>query len=150
IEALGHKPVGSVTRSDVLQVVDGIKRGAADQFMAVLSCFYNDAFDRGVEIPNPARNRLRVTGGRRVRTRTLTEQEFVTIWRAFEAEGDPAFGAFALLAFTGARRREATQARWSEINLEAATWTLPPERRKTGRRDPVPFEIHLHPYLVAM
>src|SRR5205085_3934258 len=52
--------------------------------------------------------------------------------------------------FTGARRREATQARWSEVNLEAATWTLPPERRKTGRRDPVPFEIHLHPAMVAM
>jgi integrase len=148
VEALGHKPVGSVTRSDVLHVVDGIKRGAADQFMATLSAFYNDAFDRGVEIPNPARNRLRVTGGRRVRTRTLTPGEFVAIWRAFEKEGDPALGAFALLALTGARRREATQARWSEVNLEAATWTLPPERRKTGRRDPVPFEIHLHPYLV--
>jgi hypothetical protein len=27
---------------------------------------------------------------------------------------------------------------------------LPPERRKTGNRDPAPFVIHLHPHLLAM
>ncbi len=145
IETLGGKPVGAVTRSDVLAVADGIKRGAADQFMAVLSKFYNDMFDRGVEIPNPARNRLRVTGGRRLRSRTLNDAELVTLWRALEKEGDPASGAFALLVFTGARRREVTQMRWSEVDLDAGTWTLPPDRRKTGKRDLEPFTLHLHP-----
>jgi hypothetical protein len=37
---------------------------------------------------------------------------------------------------------------WSEAELERATWTLPAERRKTGRRDPEPFVIHLHPTVV--
>ncbi len=75
IDELGHKAVGQVKRTDVLRVVDGIKRGAAEQFMAVISAFYNDMADRGVEIPNPARNRLRVTGGRRVRSRSLSDAE---------------------------------------------------------------------------
>jgi integrase len=117
--------------------------------MAVISTFYNDMLDRGLEVMNPARNRLRVVGGRRVRSRTLTDAEFLKIWRALEEEGDPALACFAVLAFTGCRRREATQMRWSELDLEAATWTLPPERRKTGKSDPEPFVIHLHPHLVA-
>lgn len=148
IESLGLQPVMQVTRTDVMRVVDGIKRGAGDQLMAVISTFYNDQLDRGLEVMNPARNRLRVTGGRRVRHRTLTDAELLKIWRALEKEGDPALAAFAVLAFTGARRREATQMRHSELDLEASTWTLPPERRKTGERDPRPFVIHLHPYLL--
>jgi integrase len=147
IADLGQKPVGNVTRSDIVRVVDGIKRGAAEQFMAVLGSFYNDQLDRGVEIPNPARNRLRLFGGRRVRSRTLTDKEFLTLWRVLEEEGDPALTCFAVLAFTGARRREATQMRWTEVDLERSTWTLPAERRKNGRRDPTPFVIHLHPWL---
>lgn len=150
IDTLGAKPVGTVTRSDVLAVADGIKRGSADQFMAVLSAYFNFAFDRGVEIPNPARNRLRITGGRRVRSRTLTDAELPTLWRALEKEGDPAHGAFAMLVFTGARRREVTQMRWSEVDLDAGTWTLPPERRKTGKRDPEPFAVYLHPAAVEV
>jgi integrase len=148
IDDLGHRPVGKVSRSDVVRVADGIKRGAAEQFMAVLSSFYNDMLDRGVEISNPARNRLRLLGGRRVRHRTLTDAEILKLWRALEEEGDPALAVFAVLAFTGTRRREATQMRHGELDLERATWTLPPERRKTGQRDPHPFTIDLHPYLV--
>lgn len=144
VAELGRKPVAAVTRTDVLRVADAIKRGAADQFMAQISAFYNWSFDRGVEVANPARNRLRVTGGRRVRSRKLTDAEFLTLWRAFKAEGDPALGAFELLALTGARRREITNMRWSEVDLSAATLTLPPERRKTRRHDPEPFVINLH------
>jgi integrase len=150
IEEFGHRPVASVTRTDLMRIVDGIKPGAAEQLMAIVSSFYNDMVDRGVEIPNPARNRLRLFGGRSVRSRTLTDSEFLTLWRALEGEGDPALGAFTTLAFTGCRRREATQMRWSEVDLEGSTWTLPPERRKTGRRDPDPFVMHLHPRIVEM
>lgn len=150
IEDLGSKPVGGVVRSDVMRVADGIKRGSAEQFMAIGSSFFNDMFDRGVEVVNPFRNRLRVTGGRRVRKRTFTDAEFLILWNALETEGDPGFGAFAMLAYTGARRREVTQMRWSEVNLEASTWTLPPERRKTGKKDPEPFVIHLHPRAVEI
>lgn len=149
VEAIGAKSVATVTRADVLLLADSIKRGAADQLMAFISAFFNDMFDRGVEVPNPARNRLRVTGGRRVRSRILSDTEYLTLWRALEGEGDPALTCFAVLAFTGCRRREATQMRWSEVNLDAATWTLPPDRRKTGQHDPEPFVINLHSAVVA-
>ncbi len=145
IAELGAKPVSAVTRTDVLRVADAIKPGMADQFMAILSSYFNSAYEREIVMTNPARNRLRVSGGRRVRSRKLSDAEFLTLWQAFKAEGDPALAAFELLAYTGCRRREITQLRWSEVNVEAATITLPPERRKTGRRDPEPFVINLHP-----
>lgn len=150
VEDLGRKPVTAVTRSDVLRVVDNVKRGAGEQIMAMISSFYNWSYDRGVEAVNPARFRLRVSGGRRIRQRALTDAELLALWRALEAEGDPALTCFAVLVFTGCRRREATGMRWAELDLEGGTWTLPPERRKTGNRDPRPFAIHLHAALVAM
>ncbi len=150
IDALGARPVAAVSRAEIMRVVDGLKPGAAEQFMAIGSSFYNDSLERGVECANPFRNRLRVTGGRRVRHRTLTDTEIAVLWRALQEEGDPALTCFAVLVYTGCRRREATGMRWSEVDLEAATWTLPPERRKNGRRDPTPFVVTLHPDLVAM
>jgi integrase len=150
ITELSQKPVSSVTRSDVMRVINAIKPGIAEQVMAIGSSFYNTMLEQGVECLNPYRNRLRVTGGRSVRSRALTEAEFLTLWRALEAEGDPALGAFAMLAYTGCRRREITQLHWSEVDLEAATITLPPERRKTGKKDPEPFVINLHPTAVEI
>jgi integrase len=150
IADLGKQPVVMVSRTDILRVVDAIKRGAAEQLMAVLSVFFNHQFDRGVQIANPARNRLRYFGGRRTRSRLLSDAEFQQLWKIFAEEPDPAQGAFALLVLTGARRREITQLRWTEVDLAAGTITLPPERRKTGKRDPEPFVIHLHPMAVAI
>lgn len=149
VRELGTRPVASVSRTDVLRVADAIKPGAAEQFMAVLSSFFNAAYEREIVTGNPARNRLRVTGGRRIRSRKLSDAEFLKLWQAFKLEGDPALAAFELLAFTGCRRREITNLRWSEVNIDGATITLPPDRRKTGRHDPEPFVINLHPAMVA-
>lgn len=145
VAELGSRPIGAVRRSDVLRVADAIARGAAEQFMAVLSSCFNWCSEREWIEHNPARNRLRVTGGRRERNRSLTDAELVRIWRAFEAEGDPHFGAFQILVLTAARRREVTGMEWREIDVEAGTWTLPPERRKTGNVDREPFVIALAP-----
>lgn len=151
IDALGRKSVAAVTRTDILSVADRIKPGTAEQFLAVLSSFFNGhAFEREWVTGNPARNRLKVTGGRRIRRRRLEDAEFLKLWRAIEGEGDPASGAFLLLALTGCRRREITQLQWEEVDLDLATITLQPERRKTGRKDPEPFVVDLHPLAVEI
>lgn len=150
IRELGGKPVAAVTRTDVLRVADAIKPGTAEQFMAVLSSYFNAAYEREIVTGNPARNRLRVTGGRRVRSRKLSDAEFLALWQAFKVEGDPALAAFELLAYTGCRRREITHLEWIEVDIEAATITLPAARRKTGRHDPEPFVINLHASALAI
>lgn len=47
--------------------------------------------------------------------------------------------AFELLILTALRYREVVHARWDEIDLETATWTIPAERMKMGREHRVPL-----------
>ncbi len=150
IEELGSRPIGAVRRTDVLRLADSISRGIAEQVLAILSSCFNWCYEREWIETNPARNRMKLTGGRRVRYRSLADEELVKLWRTFEAEQDPHFGAFQMLAYTGARRREVTGMEWRELNLEASTWTLPAARRKTGRKDPEPFVIALPPAAIEV
>jgi integrase len=50
----------------------------------------------------------------------------------------PAY-ALEFLILTATRSGEALGAQWSEIDLEACTWTLPPERMKSARGHVVPL-----------
>jgi integrase len=47
--------------------------------------------------------------------------------------------ALEALILTAARSGEVRLARWSELDLDAATWTIPPERMKAGRQHVVPL-----------
>jgi len=47
--------------------------------------------------------------------------------------------ALAFTILTASRSAEALQARWDEINLEQATWTIPAGRMKAGREHRVPL-----------
>jgi hypothetical protein len=59
VDALGRAPVAAVRRADVMAVTDSIKPGTAEQFMAILSSFFNWAYEREWVESNPARNRRR-------------------------------------------------------------------------------------------
>jgi integrase len=56
-------------------------------------------------------------------------------------EGEPTIAslAFEFLILTAARTGEVIGARWSEIDLEQATWTIPASRMKAGREHRVPL-----------
>ena len=47
--------------------------------------------------------------------------------------------AFEFLVLTAARSGEVRHAKWEEIDVEAATWTVPGERMKAGREHRVPL-----------
>ena len=47
--------------------------------------------------------------------------------------------AFEFLILTATRTNEVLNARWSEVDLDAATWTIPAERMKAGREHRVPL-----------
>jgi integrase len=65
------------------------------------------------------------------RDRVLTDDELREIWTALR---DDAYGRIVkLLILTGARREEIGALRWSEVDLEAGTIELAPERTKNGR-----------------
>jgi integrase len=47
--------------------------------------------------------------------------------------------ALTFLVLTACRPGEVVNARWDEIDLQAKTWTIPPERMKSGREHRVPL-----------
>jgi integrase len=48
--------------------------------------------------------------------------------------------AFEFLILTAARTGELLEAKWSEIDLDQAAWTIPEDRMKAGRE----HRVHLH------
>jgi integrase len=62
--------------------------------------------------------------------------------RLHESEPTVASLAFEFLILTAARTGEVLGAKWSEINLDEATWTIPASRMKAGREHRVPLAPH--------
>ena len=75
-------------------------------------------------------NARKRTGPGQVDRRHLTADELKKLWPLLTGS----YGACSkLILLTGVRLREATEASWAEIDLEAATWTIPAARRKDTR-----------------
>ena len=126
-------PLASVTRRDVAAVLTAIataKSGAtANRVRSSLSAFFVWCMKQGLLESNPAAFTDRRP--EKSRDRVLTADELRRIWNALQAN---AYGAIVrLLILTGARREEIGALRWSEVDLEKALITLPPERVKNKR-----------------
>lgn len=65
---------------------------------------------------------------------------------ALRRRGGIAARALEFLAITAARSGEVRGAVWDEFDLEAATWTIPAERMKTGRE----HRVRLSPAAVSI
>ena len=72
------------------------------------------------------------------RRRVLEDRELRTIWRALPEQGDYR-DIIRLLILTAARLREISELRWSEVDLDKATITLPPARTKNHRQHIIPL-----------
>jgi integrase len=142
VPKLGSKRLGEVKRSDVHDLLDGIvDRGApivANRTLAVFRRFCNWAIERGIIEASPA-DKIKPPAAEESRDRVLSDDEIRLAWGAFDRVGWP-FGPLAkLLLLTGARRDEIAQARWSEVDIEARTWTIARERSKNGVAHEIPL-----------
>src|SRR5262245_14145989 len=78
------------------------------------------------------------------RDRVLNDAELVAAWRACV---DDDFGQIVrLLILLGSRRAEVGGMKWSELDLDAGTWTLPAARSKNHR----PHTVALPPTALAI
>jgi integrase len=147
--ALHSLAVDAVTRADVARCVRTIARkhgvSAAAAARRWLSAFFAWSIAEGL-LGNGANP---VDGAHRPvepppRDRVLSDAELVAIWNAC---GDDEYGRIIrLLILLGSRRQEIGGMRWSEIDLDAGTWTLPADRSKNKR----PHTITLPPTAVAI
>jgi integrase len=134
--------LSAIGRADVHELLDGIvDRGApiaANRILAALRRLCSWSVERGIIQSSPC-DGVKAPSAIRTRDRVLVDDEIKIAWTAFERSGWP-FGKLAqLLLLTGARRDEIAEAKWSEIDLDAKTLTLPPERSKNGQRHEIPL-----------
>ena len=132
--------VGAVSRSTVAARLREIARGngpvTANRARATLSAMYAWAIGEGLCENNPVDGTNKADEGK-PRDRVLEDAELASIWKAAP---DNDYGSIIrLLMLTGQRRDEIGSLRWSEIDLDGKTITLPAERTKNGRPHVVPL-----------
>jgi len=142
------RPASSITRAEVAVLHATITKehggGQANRVRALLHTIFEKARLFGVEIVNP------VTGTPRnpehAKERYLLPDELRRFLRAVEESDSETRDFLKLLLFTGVRRGSLRAARWQDISLEDAVWTIPAESMKAGR----PLSVPLAPVAVKI
>jgi integrase len=130
--------IGDITHPDIAARLSAIVRNhstpTAGAARRAVSALFKWAMEEGWASANP------VIGTRKPadptpRDRVLTDAELAAVWNAY---GDDEHGRIVrLLILLGSRRQEVGGMRWSELDLDAGTWTLPAARSKNHHRHTV-------------
>jgi integrase len=83
------------------------------------------------DTPKPARERAR--------DRVHTDDELVSVWKATDTLTGTTRAMARVLILTGQRIGSVEAMRWSDVDLKAATWTIPAEHMKMDRDHVVPL-----------
>ena len=149
--SFGDKAVTTVTTADVVQLLEPIwtsKTETASRLRGRIEAVLDYAKARGWrEGENPARWRGHLSNllprpsrlARVVHHPALPSQRIGAFMVDLRAEDGIAARALQFTILTAARTGEVIGARWSEIDLEGGTWTVPGERMKAGREHRVPL-----------
>lgn len=87
-----------------------------------------------IEGPTPSSAELAQAEKRKANRWTLRQEDWPAFWDATAATKNPIYkNLLRLLALTGLRRREASLARWRDIDFDGGTWKIPPENAKSAR-----------------
>ena len=146
----GPRRVSSITTADVLAALMPIwheKPETARRVRQRISTVMLWAVAHGWRPDNPAGDVLgavlprRNGGGPRRHFQALPYSDVADALAAVRASQATAATklAFEFLVLTAARSGEVRMATWAEIDVEAATWTVPAERMKAGREHRVPL-----------
>jgi integrase len=144
----GERPIASITRTDVIALIDEIvDRGhpeAARQTLTYVRRLFGWAIHR-YDLQHTPTGHLKAKdleiGAKKPRQRTLSDQELALIWRATEGPEAAYYGPFVrLLLLLGVRRSELGRAIWMEFDLDTTeTWIIPPGRMKSAEPHVVPL-----------
>ena len=145
---LGTMPVNRIGMGDVMAVLLPIwndKRETARRVRQRIRAILQWAIAKGYRTDNPAGDAIAAAlpknGNVVQHQRAIPHCEVAAAIRAVHGSdaGVSTRLAFEFLVLTAARSGEVRGARWDEIDLDAATWTVPAERMKGGRPHRVPL-----------
>jgi integrase len=137
--ALQAMPISDVQRIDVARCLNAITRNSGHpttgRARAHLSSLFTWAMKQGYTTHNPVIGTENPATASR--DRVLKDSELAAIWRACD---DDDFGKIVrLLILTGCRREEIGGLKWSEIDENQDTITLPKERVKNKHEHVLPI-----------
>lgn len=131
-----ERPLASITRRDVIELIDAIdRRGArtaASLTCAYLRAFFNWCLDREMLEQSPLQ-RLRLNRKKVSRARVLSPAELRSIWQAADEEPGVFGPIYKVLMLTGQRRKEVAGMTWDELRdleTDRAIWQIPASRTK--------------------
>lgn len=146
IPAIGSKQIADVTVSDVLAITDKIKARGADQMALqtrnVLKRLFAYAIAREKATFNPAAAvEAKFVATAKSRDVALTPDELGRLLQAiYQSSMKRAHKlALHLLILCMVRKSELIEAKWEEIDLEKAEWSIPGERMKKDKPHLVPL-----------
>ena len=130
---MGAVPIADIRRSDIVRLLDRIEDEngpvMADLTLAYIRRVMNWHASRSDEFRSPiVRGMARTSAKERARSRILNDNELRAVWKAAEATVGPWGPFIKFLLLTGARRCEASNVTWDE--LEGGVWLLPAARNK--------------------
>jgi integrase len=138
----GKRKLEEITSSQVLALCEKIKaRGApatAVHAREVIQQVYRHAKARGLKIENPAEAvKASAIATFKPRERALTPSEIHRFFSALDTLGTlPTLKlAVKFILLTMCRKGELLLATWKEVDFDAATWTIPPERQMCDGRE---------------
>ena len=147
IPTLGKKPVSEITSGDILAVLSPIwsdKRETATKLRGRIGAVMRWAIAEGYRDDDPTRDATAALPKERQRVDHHRALPFADVSAALntirESGAWPGTKlAFKFLTLTATRSGETRAARWDEINLETATWTIPASHMKTGLEHRLPL-----------
>ena len=143
------KRVDRIESADVLACLAPIwnsKPAAARKAQHRITAVFRWCIGRNYRADNPVDRAVvalpKANGHTTTHHRALPHEEVATALRAVRGTTDThpsAAPCVELIVLTAVRPGEARGALWDEIDMDAATWTIPASRMKAGREFTVPF-----------
>ena len=140
----GRRKLNDITTHDLIEFQNGLVKGgmkpaSVNRYMALAKYLFNLAERWEILDKAPTKN-VRKLEDNGARERYLDQDE---VYRLLEALNNcksqvvPDIIEFLLL--TGARKSEAAEMAWQEVDLERGIWELPAQRNKAGKPKIVPL-----------
>lgn len=132
----GPLPLAAITRKNVHELLDSLMAKGltvgVNRIQALISRLFTVALDRSLIDAHPAARMIK-RFGENASTRVLTDDEIRELWTGLDAYPGAAADAIRLRLLLGQRGAETAGMTWSEVDIDAAIWSLPPTRTKNKR-----------------
>ena len=149
-KAIADRPVDSISTDDVIAVLAPIYRDRETLGRTLrqrIRAIFDYARSKGMRADNPADERIDAAlprnGHNATHRASVPHEQVAEVLAKVDAIDAPTWagitGAFRFVVLTACRSGEVLGARWSEIDIDAATWTVPGSRMKAGRDHRVPL-----------